>query len=315
MEYLLHVADSSARHMTVLTLSQGDVQKSAIDVVFDFLGNENPQELVEQGVLPEGQINDFTALQRLVFDKDDQGLFIREDINLKANGSDLNPDATIAGAFKPAQRDGVEYRRCDISISGGALDDTANGYPIASNNQSGSVEELARLMFLHQIAIGKLVDVTKELAELTDIIKWAETEGLIEIDVEKVAYKLTEKGKRRHDSYMEEGQNLVIRYDIFGDVDIDSAGKVFFDTGHGKDLRVPIYELEGIDPYRARFVLGLNDGEWNSMDDWSQRCTSEEWYHEIFEPIDHAPSVENISQAQLTKVLEAGKQKMREEAH
>jgi len=326
MEYLLQVADAGAQHMVVFTLSQSDVKRSAIDVVFDIIGNENPKQLIDDGVLPEGQLRDFEAVRQIIFDKDDQGFFIRDDVSLRANGKDLDPDATIAGAFLPATRDGSEYRRCDITVSGGAIGIASGagngiapgtapgGNPLASN-QTGSVEELSRLMFLHQISVGKQIDVTKELAELSDIIKWAEAEGLIEIDVEEVAYKLTEKGKRRHNSYIEEAQNLILRYDIFGDVDIDSTGNIFFDSGHGKDLRVPIYELEGIDPYRARFVLGLNDGEWDHLEDWTERCTSEEWYHEIFDPIDSAPSLEYITEAQMTRVLEAGRAKMRQESH
>lgn len=345
MDYLLHVVDASARHMMVLTLSSGDVKNSAIDVVFEYLGNQNPQELVARGVLPEGQLGDFDALQQLIFDRDEQGLFIREEINLHANGSDLDPDAPISRAFRPAQRDGVEYKRCDISISGGTANtgsggsetsgtgaNTVNGgngtfgtnANISSggtksntgsggNGQTGSVDELARLMFLHQLAVGKLIDVTKELAELSDSIAWAEAENLIAIDVQKAAYTLTERGKRRHDSFMEEAQNLIIRYDIFSDVDVTADGKIYFDTNLGKDLRVPIYEIEGIDPYRARFILGLNDGEWNNLDDWTTLSHSESWYREVFEPIDNAPSVEDIGKAQLERVLEVGKEKLRQE--
>jgi len=310
--------------MAVLTLAQRDVQKSAIDLVFDYLGCEQPAQLIESGILPQGQLKDFEAIQQILFDKDEQGLYIRDGVNLKANGLELDPDATISGAFRPASHDGVEYRRCDLSVAGtipgiapsgsdGTGYDTNNGGTSNASSQTGSIEELSRLMFLHQISVGRLIDVTKELAELHDIIKWAETDGLIEIDVEKVAYKLTEKGKRRHDSYIEEAQNLIIRYDIFSDVDIDSSEHIFFDSGHGRDLRVPIYELEGIDPYRARFVLGLNDGEWDTLDDWSEKCASESWYREIFEPIDSAPSLENFSESLLMKVLEQGKAKMRQE--
>lgn len=359
MDYLLHVADASARHMMVLTLSADDVKNSAIDVVFEYLGNQKPQELVARGILPQGQLGDFDALQQLIFDRDEQGLFIREEINLDANGKDLDPDAPISSAFRPAQRDGVEYKRCDISISGGTPNTVyggggtsgtgnntglgggeisgtgantvdggvgtfgtstntssggTNGNTVSGGNgQTGSVDELARLMFLHQIAVGKLIDVTKELAELSDTIAWAEAENLIAIDVQKAAYTLTEKGKRRHDSFMEEAQNLIIRYDIFSDVDVTADGKIYFDTNLGKDLRIPIYEIEGIDPYRARFILGLNDGEWNNLDDWTTLSHSESWYHEIFEPIDEAPSVDDIGKAQLERVLEAGKEKLRHE--
>ena len=40
---------------------------------------------------------------------------------------------------------------------------------------------------------------------------------------------------------MDEAQDLIKRFDIFGDVDVDSQGTARFDTGLGRDLRVPIY--------------------------------------------------------------------------
>ena len=156
--------------------------------------------------------------------------------------------------------------------------------------------------------------VTKELAELSDVIAWAEKEGLIEIDVEKAAYKLTEKGKRRHASYIEEAQDLILRYDIFADVDVDSSGQAHFDSNLGRDLRVAIYEIEGINPYRARFLLGLNDGEWDKVDNWTELISDEKWYREIFAPVDSAPSVDDVGQAKLQRILDEGKAKMRHES-
>lgn len=307
MEYLLQVADQKSGHMMVLSLDQSAARKAAIDVVFDFLGNEHPEELASIGVLPEGQIDDFKSIQKVIFDRDDQGLFIRDGINMHANGSELNPDAPMTSAFLPAKKDGVEYRRCNLVVGGAQGIDT-------SSEQQGSIEELGRLMFLHQIARGALIDVTKELAELSDVIAWAEKEGLIEIDVEKAAYKLTEKGKRRHQSYMEEAQDLIVRYDIYADVDIDSSGETHFDTNLGRDLRVAVYEIEGINPYRARFLLGLNDGEWDKLDNWTELSHDENWYREIFAPVDSSPSVEEIGPAMLRQILDDGKAKMRNES-
>lgn len=306
MEYLLQVADQGSGHMMVLSLDQSAAQKAAIDVVFDILGNENPEELAASGILPEGQIDEFKSLQKVIFDRDDQGLFIRDGINMQANGAELNPDASMASAFLPAKKDDVEYRRCNLVIGGAKID--------SSNEQQGSIDELGRLMFLHQIARGALIDVTKELAELSDVIAWAEKDGLIEIDVEKAAYKLTEKGKRRHQSYIEEAQDLILRYDIFADVDMDSSGETHFDTNLGRDFRVAVYEVEGINPYRARFLLGLNDGEWDKVENWTELINDEKWYREIFAPVDTSPSVEDIGQAKLQRILEDGKAKMRQES-
>jgi len=41
----------------------------------------------------------------------------------------------------------------------------------------------------------------------------------------------------------------------------------------------------GVDPFRARFLLGLNDGEWNQLDNWLDLFENPQWYAEIFEPL------------------------------
>ena len=320
MKNLLKVADASGRHMVVLLLDERTTRKAAADVVFDVLGSDAPQELANDGTLAEGQVSDFIAIQRLIFDRDAQGLFIRDDVSFKANGKDLNPDAPLAQSFLPASKEGIDYKRCDLIVcgSGGAAAEFA-AEPESSQSldaatqtdQHGSIPELARLMFLHQIGNGALVDVTKDLPELQDILSKLEKDGLIDIDVKKAAYALSAKGKRTHQSYLEEAQNLIRRYDIFGDVDIDASGNAHFDTGLGKDLRVPVYEVEGINPYRARFLLGLNDGEWNHLEDWIDMLEKEEWYREIFAPIDRAPSVDQIGRAKLQSIIEQGKSVLR----
>lgn len=76
-------------------------------------------------------------------------------------------------------------------------------------------------------------------------------------------------------------------------------------------IRVPIYEMEGIDPYRARFLLGLNDGEWDSLDNWTSQIINEKWYREIFDSIDKSPSLEDIGENIIKNILEQGKAAIR----
>ncbi|MBP7860623.1 hypothetical protein KA183_02990 [bacterium] len=310
MQYLLNVADSQKSHLIVLSLTESMVNKSAIDVVFDVLGAD-AETLVKEEILLAGQVGDFKALQKLVFDRDAQGLFIRDGIEFNANGNDLNPDAKMSKSFVVAQKEGMDYKRCELTVSGLVINQTGDRDVSSQSSQHGQMEDLARLVFLHQLAIGSLVDVTKENLDLTDIIKWAEDENLVEIDVDKAVYKLTAKGIRMHDSYIEEAQSLIERFDIFSDVDMDAKNDIHFDTGLGSDLRVPIYELEGIDPYRARFLLGLNDGEWNSLDNWTSQIINEKWYREIFDSIDKSPSLEDIGENIIKNILEQGKAAIR----
>ncbi len=325
MNYLLRVSDHLNQHLVVLTLDDRIVRQPAVDIVFEILGADAPEELVEAGRLPEGQLDDLRALQKLIFDRDKDGIFISNSVDLKANGEELDPEAPLAQAFVSSERDSIKYMRCDLSvIAKGAAQAKPNSDSATSQNQqpgpdsldAGSkmakqIEDYSRVIFLHQIAVGTIIDVTKDYAELVDVIAWAEKEGLIEIDVTKAAYKLTEKGKRTHDSYIAEAQDLIKRFDIYGDVDVDASGVARFDTNLGRDLRVAAFEAEGVDPFRARFLLGLNDEEWNKLDDWMDKFQSAEWYSEIFAPVEKAPSIEEIGESKLRRIIEQGKAALR----
>lgn len=310
MKNLLAISDAGKSRLVVLTLDDAVVQQPAVDLVFDLLGIGDPLALVKSGVLAEGHLDDFAAFQSQIFDRDDQGLFIRDDVNFLANGSGLNPDAPLAKAFVKASKDGSEYKRCDLVVTGGAN----VGVQAEPSDEKGSIEVLAKLLLLHQLSLGFIIDVTREMPELSNIIAQAEKEELLEIDVKKASYALSEKGKRSHASFIAEAQDLIRRFDIFADVDLDAAGNVHFDTGLGKDLRVAVYELEGVDPYRARFLLGLNDGEWDGLENWTDLVGSQSWYREIFRPVDSALSIDDIGRAKLEHIVDRGKAVLRSDS-
>lgn len=329
MEYLLSLSDDAHKHMVVFTLPENIVRYNAIDVVIDVIGDENIDSLVNKNLLAPGYIDDLQALQRIIFDKDDQGIFIRESVSFSANNDELNPDAPLMQAFMPAVRDGVKYFRADITVSGGlklgnsakestAVNSTATGSAGVASAATGSTlsdsKDFSAAFFLHQICIGRQLDVTKDHIEVDETLKLAEKEGLVEVDVKQASYRSTPKGKARHDAIMAEAQDLIRRYDIFCDVDCDSNGTARFDTGLGRDLRVPVYELEGVNPFRARFLLGLNDGEWDKMDNWTDVVEDPDWFASIMEPIERAPSLDEVGRAKLQSIVEQGKAKLRQES-
>jgi hypothetical protein len=308
MNYLLRVSDHLNQHLVVINLDQQTVKQPAVDIVFEILGAEQPQELIEDGRLPEGQIDDLRALQKIIFDRDSDGLFISNSVDFLANGEALDPEAPLVQAFVPSERDSVKYMRCDLVV----LDKANSASKVSAQvTPETKVEEFSRVMFLHQIAIGTIVDVTKDNGDLVDVIAHCEGQNLIEIDVKKAAYKLSEKGKRMHDSYIAEAQDLIKRFDIYGDVDVDANGSAHFDTNLGRDLRVAAFEIEGVDPFRARFLLGLNDGEWDKLDSWTEVFQDPTWYGQIFAPIEQAPSIEEIGESKLRHIIEQAKAALR----
>jgi hypothetical protein len=326
MMYQLTVTDEQKQHLVVLSLTQETVIRPAADVVFDVLGAE-PEQLVSSGILAEGQLEDLKILQSAIFDRDAEGMFIRETVSFKAGGQELDPDGALSKVFTQSERAGIKYMRGELTVCGTGPMPTGRGTgmgmgtdqslpthsaPTASGGTSTAdqVRDLSRVMFLHQIAIGSPVDVTQEFPELTEVIAWAESNELIEIDVQKVAYKLTAKGKRMHDSYIEEAQDLIKRFDIYGNVDCDNSG-IYFDTGLGRDLRVAAFELEGVDPFRARFLLGINDGEWNNLSNWPEVFNQESWYRQVFAPIEQAASIEEIGHEKMAEIMTKAKSILR----
>jgi hypothetical protein len=330
MQYLLHLADAAGQYMAVLTLQEAAVKAHAIDVVFDMIGYDNLDELAAADVVPSGQIDDLKALQQIIFDRDDQGLFIRDGISFFADNRELDPDTPMVSSFVAAERDGSKYMRCDLVITGGPQPEPKPALAGAGLSQSRTsaqlsepapagkgteniTSEFARILFLHQIAIGFVIDVTKSFPELTDVMKYAESKGWIEVEVSKVAYKLTAEGRKVYDRYMSEAQDLIRRFDIYADVDVDSSGRARFDTGLGKDLRVPAFEMEGVDPFRARFLLGLIDGEWNQLSNWMELFEDQNWYAEIFDPVERAPSVEDIGRSRMESIIDQAKAVLRQQ--
>ena len=322
MQYQLRLSDAGENHSCVLTLGEDDVRQTAIDVVFEVIGTPDVEGLIAEGKLPAGQADDLKSIKNVIFAHDKDGAFIKDTVQFTGNGKDINPDAPIKNSFTPSERDGLKYFRLELVAIDSAAPQSAKkanqGEIPARSTSAGPqgqeeiIRDLSRAMLLHQIGIGTNIDVTKDNAEIEDLIAWAEKDQLIEIDVKTAGYKLTERGKRTHDSHIEEAQNLIKKFDIYGDVDVDRSGTAHFDSGAGRDFRVAAFEMEGVDPFRARFLLGLNDGEWDKLSNWNELVKDVSFYDQIFAPIEQAISVEEIGEEKLASVIEQGKAKLRE---
>ena len=330
MQHLIRLTDAANSHMVLLTVSELEASQPAIDVVFDLIGAEDLGKLVSAKILPAGQVDDLKALQEIVFDHDAEGAFIRDGVIFTANGADLDPDKPLTEAFKLSNGGGEPTKVCDLVLSSptviaqlefakkAASQSAITATPSTAQasqpaNEQQIMDELALIMFLHQISIGYQIDVTKDFPEVENEIKACEKNGWIEIDVSRAAYRLTDAGKAALKRYIDAAQDLIRRYDIYCDVDVDSAGKARFDTGLGQDLRIAAYESEGIDPFKARFLLGINDGEWNNLSNWMELIHDKSWYDGVFEPVEVAPSVDDVGAGKMQSIMEQGKAALREE--
>lgn len=297
MEYILRISDSRNRAVSI-KLDHKTASMPAADVIFDVLGRD-ASELVASGMVSPVEQENLLAVQNAIFDHDQQGAFIRDDVRILANGHELNPDSPLKSEFKQS---GAELVCLAVVQSSAAGSDGAQAEMI----------ELAQAMFIHHVGLDANIDVTTDHPEIDDLIKWGEAEGLIDIDVQKAAYKLTPKGQAYQKKLKTEAQDLIRRYDIFGDVDVDQNGKAHFDSGLGRDLRVAVFEFEGVNPYRARLLVGLNDSEWSSAD-WQDRVQDQNWYQSVFEQVDSAIHVDDVAEPELRRIIDQGRQILRDD--
>ena len=132
-----------------------------------------------------------------------------------------------------------------------------------------------------------LLPIAGELAE-QDLVSAADEAGTFAITIE---------GRRFLGQIIEETESYIDQYDVFSDVSYDmEAGSVEFGTGRGDDLRVQVYESEGIDPVRAVFLLCLYDSTLDTyVDSWRERIHSNEFYDEVLRPVlDHGRVVDEL---------------------
>jgi hypothetical protein len=169
-----------------------------------------------------------------------------------------------------------------------------------------------RMALLQQIAVGEdQPDVTEPPVELVDLLRALERDRLIEVDAANVCFALTPEGMRQYDTWMEQGQALVRAYDIYGDVDEDASGTFHFDTDLGKDLRVALFESEGLDPFQARVLLALNDREWVDIHDWATKISATSWLQQVLAPVCEAPTAESIGPERLAVLKDQAKERLR----
>ena len=118
---------------------------------------------------------------------------------------------------------------------------------------------------------------------------------LIAASEESGVYEFTEEGARFIEQMIEEAESYIDRYDLFSDVlvDLDSE-EMEFGTGCGEDLRVQVYESEGVDPVRAVFLLRLYDSTLDIyLETWREEVHREEFFNEALRPVLDSARVED----------------------
>lgn len=163
---------------------------------------------------------------------------------------------------------------------------------------------LRRSALLYAIDKHDLAVIDEPDGVLRPVSRELQAEDALETD-ESGSFRITGSGRQHLGAVLTETEAYIDQYDIFCDVLFDlETRSVRFGTGNGEDLRVPVYESEGIDPIRAVFLLRLYDGSLDGHPaDWTEKVVSEEVFDWMLSPVLDRSM---LSEDDLEWIIEAG---------
>ena len=140
---------------------------------------------------------------------------------------------------------------------------------------------------------------------LLPVVRGLESSKLIAKSERSGHYEITPKGRRLIGQMIAETESYIDQFDLFDDVFYDlEAGTVEFGTGRGADLRVQVYESEGMDPLRVVFLLRLYDASLDAYGDaWRSRIDDEGFFNEVLLP---AVDYERVEEEAVGWIIESG---------
>ena len=155
------------------------------------------------------------------------------------------------------------------------------------------------------------------LKPVTDALQ---SQGLIAISRDAQTFSITAKGRGFISHLLIETESYIDLYDHFKDTcfirndDVldggaldrvtEESNSIEFDTGVGVDLRVQVFETEGLDPVRTVFLLRLYDGTLDEfISTWQGLIHEESFFDCILEPVLNRSEVD---EAFIAQVVESG---------
>ena len=128
--------------------------------------------------------------------------------------------------------------------------------------------------------------------------------GLISKSKNLRVYEFTTLGENTVQQMVLETESYIERFDIFGDTLLNHYGHIQFNTGTGEDLRVQVYQCEGLDPVKTVFLLLLYDCTLDTYSDtWRERIIQNDFFNQLLQPVlDHS----EVSHDAIGLVIEDG---------
>ena len=189
------------------------------------------------------------------------------------------------------------YRALDYAVQAGYADSKAQLLEWLRDH--------TLLYFLDTEAASLEAGPESEDGPLLAIVRPLHEAGLLSPSEEAGGFAITEEGRRVLSGLIAETESYIVRYDVFGDVLYDEeSGAAMFESGRGEDLRVPVYEAEGLDPVRVVFLLLMYESALDRYaPDWQERTVREEFFDEVLTPVvDHLI----VEDAVLESIIESG---------
>lgn len=118
-------------------------------------------------------------------------------------------------------------------------------------------------------------------------------------------YEITSKGRGFLGNLIAETESYIRRFDVFSDIRPGRGLQpTVFGGGAGLDLRVQIFEAQGIDQYRAVFLLRMYDGTLDGYkESWRTDIHEPKFFNKLLEPVlDH----NRVDDEDLDWVLDQG---------
>jgi hypothetical protein len=223
--------------------------------------------------------------------------------------ADVNLDDPVLRHFSRAfsQQYELDYRLIDLVLQVTDLPRLV----IPPQRQAEQIREFRLILLLYMmdryghtfVFEGQDLD-TSGIEAVAD---WAVTKGWLDLsatDIDgdyKPVYTRTAAGDALLRSLVRETDRLIKEYDQFGDVTLTEELPRFL-TGRGDDLRIWIYQSEGIDPVRAAFLMNLENGVYDQT--WREVFRDDAFYRDL---ITIAGAESPVTPQKLDRIIRAGK--------
>ena len=157
------------------------------------------------------------------------------------------------------------------------------------------------------------VEDSENGAQLSMVIEDLRNRKYIAAGTGNQVYEITEIGRDYLGHLIRETESYIRHYDVFRDVLIDtSEDAVDFETGEGLDLRVQVYDHEGMDLVRVVFLIRMYDGTFDALkESWQDDIADEAFFNDILLPVLDHDIVDNET---IEQVIESGRAYIEERA-